>query len=146
MASLYPYFLTIHLICAIIFVGFLFTDVVLLSVLEKKFGTEMADKIKAAIVSRGVKIMPICVILLVLTGGAMITQYISREAGFFDSTLQKLLWLKVGLAGIIVFFVASSILSKFVFKKPLPFGRYIHPIALILGLSIAILAKLAFYL
>lgn len=34
MQTLYPFFLTTHLLCAIVFLGFIFTDVVLLSILR----------------------------------------------------------------------------------------------------------------
>ena len=45
MEAIYPYMLTLHLLCAIIFLGFIFTDVVLLSPLKKALGDELADKI-----------------------------------------------------------------------------------------------------
>lgn len=35
MQTLYPFFLTTHLLCAIVFLGFIFTDVVLLGILRR---------------------------------------------------------------------------------------------------------------
>ena len=78
MDMLYPYFLTIHLICAIIFLGFIFVDVVLLTPIRKILGDEFANQMWSVISKRGGKIMPFCLLVLVLSGGAMISRYIGR--------------------------------------------------------------------
>lgn len=100
MEATYPYILALHLLCAIIFLGFIFTDVVLLSLLSKALGEELVDKIFSLISKRGVKIMPIC--LFLLSGGAMISRYVGTTQGFFDKPLQVLLMIKVVLALCIV--------------------------------------------
>lgn len=146
MQALYPYFLTLHLICAIIFVGYLFCDVLLLSPLKKAFNSETSNKIFNVILKRGVKIMPLCLLLLILSGGAMISHWVGAEKGFFESTLQQLLMLKVALVVIIAGLVVFSLVYRFVLKRANPLSKVIHPIALVLGLCIAILAKMAFYL
>lgn len=146
MQALYPYFLTLHLICAIIFVGYLFCDVLLLSPLKKAFDSETSNKIFNVILKRGVKIMPLCLLLLILSGGAMISRWVGAEKGFFESTLQQLLMLKVALVVIIAGLVIFSLVYRFVLKRANPLGKVIHPIALVLGLCIAVLAKMAFYL
>ena len=73
MQNLYPYAQIVHLFCAIIFVGYLFFDVIILRAASKKMPPELAQKAKQAIGSVAVKIMPICVLLLVLTGGMMMS-------------------------------------------------------------------------
>lgn len=146
MQALYPYFLTLHLICAIIFVGYLFCDVLLLSPLKKAFDSETSNKIFNVILKRGVKIMPLCLLLLILSGGAMISRWVGAEKGFFESTLQQLLMLKVALVVIIAGLVVFSLVYRFALKRANPLGKVIHPIALVLGLCIAVLAKMAFYL
>ena len=144
MDALYPLFLTIHLICAIIFVGFLFCDIVLLTPVRKVLGDDFADKMWCVILGRGEKIMPLCVLMLVLTGGAMMTRWVSPTLGFFGTNLQTLLTIKILLALVIVAMVVTSItLHKLGRKNPL--ANVIHPIALVLGFVIAILAKIAFY-
>ena len=144
MDALYPLFLTIHLICAIIFVGFLFCDIVLLTPVRKVLGDDFADKMWRVILGRGEKIMPLCVLMLVLTGGAMMTRWVSPNLGFFGTNLQTLLTIKILLALVIVAMVVTSItLHKLGCKNPL--ANVIHPIALVLGFVIAILAKIAFY-
>lgn len=144
MDILYPYFLTLHLLCAIIFLGYIFTDVVLLSPIRKLIGDEIADKVFGVISRRGVKIMPICLLLLVLSGGAMISRYVGSLQGFFDTSLQRILMVKVAFALCIVIMVIISLSCKFLgFKNPL--AKIIHPLALVLGAGIVILAKMAFY-
>ena len=145
MEAMYPYFLVIHLVCAIIFLGFIFTDVVLLSVLKKHFGKEMADKIFSAIVSRGVKIMPLCLVLLILTGGAMISRYIGGDKGFFETSMQQFLVVKMIFALCIVLMVIISIGTRFVLKKDSFLDKFIHPLALFFGFLIVLCAKLAFF-
>lgn len=145
MDAIYPYMLTLHLLCAIIFLGFIFTDVVLLSPLRKLLGDEMADKIFNIISSRGIKIMPFCLLLLVLSGGAMISRYVGGMQGFFDTPLQILLMIKVALALCIVCMVVVSLSCKFLGLKN-PLAKNIHKIALILGFFIVVLAKMAFYM
>lgn len=55
MQTLYPFFLTTHLLCAIVFLGFIFTDVVLLSILRRTLG----DNALQNVMKRGTKIMPL---------------------------------------------------------------------------------------
>ena len=146
MDMLYPYFLTIHLICAIIFLGFIFVDVVLLTPIRKILGDEFANQMWSVISKRGGKIMPFCLLVLVLSGGAMISRSIGSEIGYWNTTLQQLLVLKAFLALLIFFAVLVSLTFHYLLKKSNPLAKIIHPLALILGLFIVILAKFAFYL
>ena len=133
MQNLYPYAQIIHLFCAIIFVGYLFFDVIILRVASKKMPPELAQKAKQAIGSVAVKIMPICVLLLVLTGGMMISNWIDN----------KVFMIKFCLAMVIVAAVIVNLSCKFIFKRPSPLGN-IHPIALTLAVAIVLLAKVMF--
>ena len=133
MQNLYPYAQIIHLFCAIIFVGYLFFDVVILRAASKKLPPELAQKAKQAIGSVAVKIMPICLLLLVLTGGMMISNWIDNKA----------FMIKFCLAMVIVAAVIVNLSCKFIFKRPSPLGD-IHPIALTLAVAIVLLAKVMF--
>lgn len=133
MQNLYPYAQIIHLFCAIIFVGYLFFDVIILKAASKKMPSELAQKAKQAIGSVAVKIMPICVLLLVLTGGMMISNWIDN----------KVFMIKFCLAMVIVAAVIVNLSCKFIFKRPSPLGN-IHPIALTLAVAIVLLAKVMF--
>ncbi len=144
MQTLYPYFLSIHLLCAIIFLGFIFTDVVLLSILERQFGKPALEPM----MRRGRKIMPSCVVLLVITGGAMMTRYLDFGSGFeglFGTPLQTLLSIKIALTLGIVCLVINAFFHRLVLKKPNPLGDYTHKIALVFGFFIVVFAKFAFY-
>ncbi|TKX29375.1 copper resistance protein CopD [Campylobacter sp. MIT 12-5580] len=145
MQILYPYFLTLHLLCAIIFLGFIFTDVVLLSRLKKAFGEQKTSEILTPVMKVGVKIMPVCVLLLVLSGGAMMSSYIGFSKGFFDTPLQTLLSIKIILALVIVCFVLNALCFKLVLKRVNPLAAYTHKIVFCLGFVIVILAKFAFF-
>ena len=133
MQNLYPYAQIIHLFCAIIFVGYLFFDVIILRAASKKMPPELAQKAKQAIGSVAVKIMPICVLLLVLTGGMMISNWIDN----------KVFMIKFCLAMVIVAAVIVNLSCTFIFKRPSPLGN-IHPIALTLAVAIVLLAKVMF--
>ena len=133
MQNLYPYAQIIHLFCAIIFVGYLFFDVIILRAASKKMPPELAQKAKQAIGSVAVRIMPICLLLLVLTGGMMISNW----------TDNKVFMIKFCLAMVIVAAVIVNLSCKFIFKRPSPLGN-IHPIALTLAVIIVLLAKVMF--
>ena len=144
MQNLYPYAQIIHLFCAIIFVGYLFFDVIILRAASKKMPPELAQKAKQAIGSVAVKIMPICVLLLVLTGGMMMSNWVgSKAGGYFETNLQVAFMIKFFLAMVIVAAVIVNLSCKFIFKRPSPLGD-IHPIALTFAVLIVLLAKVMF--
>ena len=144
MQNLYPYAQIIHLFCAIIFVGYLFFDVIILRAASKKMPPELAQKAKQAIGSVAVKIMPICVLLLVLTGGMMMSNWVgSKAGGYFETNLQIAFMIKFCLAMVIVAAVIVNLSCKFIFKRPSPRGN-IHPNALTLAVAIVLLAKVMF--
>ena len=116
MQAIYPYAQLIHLICAIIFVGFLFFDVIIFSRAKAKLPAEIAQKAQQAISSVAIKIMPLCVLLLVL---------------------------KVILALLIFAAVATNLTCKFILKRPSPLGN-IHPFAFTAAAIIVIFAKVMF--
>ena len=144
MQNLYPYAQIVHLFCAIIFVGYLFFDVIIFKAACKKMPPELAQKVKQTIGSVAVKIMPICLLLLVLTGGMMMSNWVgSKAGGYFETNLQIAFMIKFFLAMEIVAAVIVNLSCKFIFKRPSPLGN-IHPIALTLAVIIVLLAKVMF--
>ena len=144
MQNFYPYAQIIHLFCAIIFVGYLFFDVIILRAASKKMPPELAQKAKQAIGSVAVRIMPICLLLLVLTGGMMMSYWVgSKAGGYFETNLQVAFMIKFFLAMVIVAAVIVNLSCKFIFKRPSSLGN-IHPIALTLAVAIVLLAKVMF--
>ena len=144
MQNLYPYAQIVHLFCAIIFVGYLFFDVIILRAASKKLPPELAQKAKQAIGSVTIRIMPICLLLLVLSGGMMMSSWVgSKAGGYFETNLQIAFMIKFCLAMVIVAAVIVNLSCKFIFKRPSPLGN-IHPIALTLAVAIVLLAKVMF--
>ncbi|BCX80081.1 copper resistance protein CopD [Campylobacter sp. 19-13652] len=144
MQALYPYAQIIHLFCAIIFLGFVFFDVVIFARAKGDLG-ERFEAVKQAIVKRAIKIMPVCLLLLLLSGGIMMSTWVNRNIGYFDTPLQKIFMIKVALALIIFAGVALS-LSCRALKKPSPkfMQLHFHKFVLVLGFFIVLFAKLMF--
>lgn len=149
MEIVYPILLIIHLFCAIIFLGYIFCDVVLLGLVRKHLGDSWADKTWSVVSPRASKIMPPCLLLLIITGFGMITRYVKFSEGFeslFGSNLQALLTIKMILALITFSMAFFSIFSFYILKKKVFYAKYLHKIALVFGAIIVLLAKLAFIL
>ena len=144
MQAIYPYAQLIHLICAIIFVGFLFFDVIIFSRAKAKLPAEIAQKAQQAISSVAIKIMPLCVLILILTGGMMMSSWVgSKAGGYFASNLQTALMIKVVLAMLTFAAVVTNLTCKFILKRPSPLGN-IHPFAFAAAAVVVILAKVMF--
>lgn len=133
MTQAYPYILTIHLICAIFFIGYLFVDVFILSAIKRK----NPNFDKNLFSSAGVKIMPFIVLLLFLSGGAMIS--------FHLNPLNLIFVIKLVLAFSILSLVVFSLFFHFILKRKNPLTRFIHPFVFVLCILIVILAKLMNY-
>lgn len=144
MQSLYPVFLIIHLFCAIIFVGYLFYDVVFVKIAKKQFLKKNLDPHPFFEVIDGVisQFMPKIVLLLFLSGGLMVSRYF---VGTHFETLQILLITKIILASLILLLIVISLSCHYIFKCKNPLGKHIHSIVLSLAIVIILLAKLMFY-
>ncbi len=147
MLDTYTIVLITHLSSAIIFLGFVFADVMVLGVLKKEFGKEHFQDIKQTIGSRARKIFPLSVLTLLLTGGFMMSKYINSELGMFNTHLQLLLLVKILFASLIISGVGYSLIQRILKKQPHPhFVKHFHKYVLVLGLGIVILAKSMFVL
>ncbi len=145
MEAIYPYANIIHLLLAIIFLGYVFTDTVMISALKDKFGKDTDQKINQTLGAKSFKIFPLSLLVIVLTGGMMMSKYINSNAGLFETTLQKLLVIKITLALIIVLGVLYNLYTKLMKKPKHPFMQeHFHKLVLVLGFFIVVLAKLMF--
>lgn len=138
--------LIIHLLCAILFVGFIFADVVIFGSLLNKYSEEKTKEIKETIYSRGVKIYPIAVLLLIGSGGYMFSKHINSTLGYFQTNLQIILWIKFILVLCIIAGVGYALTTRFLGKQEATFMKNFHLIALVLSIIIVILAKIMFIL
>jgi len=145
MEAIYPYAHVIHLILAIIFLGYVFSDLAVISTLKDKFSKETQKEINQTLGKRSFKIFPLSLLFLVLTGGMMMSKYINSDAGFFQTDLQKLLVFKIVLVLVIVLGVLSNLYVKFSGGKKSNFmENHFHKLVIVLGLFIVIAAKWMF--
>jgi len=145
MEVIYPYVHIIHLILAIMFLGYVFTDLAVISALKNKFDKENQQKINQSLGKRSFKIFPLTLLFLVLTGGMMMSRYINSTVGFAQTDLQKILLFKIVLVLIIVIGVGSNLYVKFTGGTKSNFMQHhFHKLVIILGLFIVIAAKAMF--
>lgn len=145
MDLIYPYTHIIHLVLAIMFLGYVFTDLAVISALKGKFDKENQQKINQSLGKRSFKIFPLSLLFLVLTGGMMMSKYINSTAGFFETDLQKILVFKIVLVLIIVAGVGSNLYVKYTNGTKSNFMQnHFHKLVIVLGLFIVIAAKAMF--
>jgi len=145
MEAIYPYAHIIHLLLAIAFLGYIFTDVIMISSITKRLTGEKKQEINKTLGARSFKIFPISLLIIVLTGGMMMSRYINTEAGLFETGLQKILVFKIILASIIVLGVLSNLFTKFTGRKKTAFMQnHFHKLVLVLGFFIVVSAKYMF--
>ena len=145
MDALYPYVHIIHLMLAIMFLGYVFTDLAVISALKNKFDKENQQKINQTLGKRSFKIFPISLLFLVFTGGMMMSRYINSTAGFAETNLQKILLFKIVLVTIIVIGVGSNLYIKFTGGTKSHFMQnHFHKLVIVLGVFIVIAAKMMF--
>lgn len=145
METIYPYTHIIHLILAIMFLGYVFTDLAVISALKNKFGKDIEQEINQSLGKRSFKIFPISLLFLVLTGGMMMSRYINSTTGFLETDLQKILVFKMALVLIIVLGVLSNLYVKYTHAKKSHFMQnHFHKLIIVLGFFIIVSAKLMF--
>ncbi len=145
MEALYPYTHIIHLILAIMFLGYVFTDLAVISALKNKFDKENQQKINQSLGKRSFKIFPITLLFLVLTGGMMMSKYINSTAGLAETNLQKILLFKIALVTVIVIGVGSNLYIKFTGGTKSNFMQHhFHKLVIVLGFFIVVAAKMMF--
>ena len=145
MEAIYPYVHIIHLILAIMFLGYVFTDLAVISALKNKFSKETQQEINQSLGKRSFKIFPISLLVLVLTGGMMMSRYMNSTLGFFETDLQKILVFKMLLVLVIVLGVSSNLYVKFTKSTKSNFMQnHFHKLVIVLGFFIVVSAKMMF--
>lgn len=146
MASYYGIFLTLHLLCAITFVGAVFFEVLVIEPLEKRLPDGLGARLAEEIPLQVVRFMPYVVLTLFLTGAAMFWVHFSNRPDFFQSKFGLLLSLKVVLALVVLGVFITSMRAMRQGRMTLCRFRYTHRIVAGLMLGIVLLAKGMFYL
>ncbi|MCQ9328529.1 CopD family copper resistance protein [Pelistega suis] len=139
--------LTLHLLCAIIFIGTVFFEVLFLRHIEKRLPKDVMQSLGTAVGGRAKQLMPW--VLLVLFGTGISMGYFHSAAfkqGIMNSHFTILFSIKILLAiSVLIHFISAMILRK----KGLLKGKvshHIHTSVFCHVLLIAILAKAMFYL
>lgn len=103
---------TLHLFAAIMFVGTVFFEVIILEGIRKPVGRDAMRTVESAIGRRARRIMPFVIIVLYSAGIAMAWQYRDVLAHPFDSSFATLLSIKIILAiSVLIHFISAITLS-----------------------------------
>lgn len=144
MAAWYPLFLLLHLSCAIVFIGAVAFEVLVIESLGRHYEAAAMQRLESLVVARVRRFMPAVVALLFLSGFAL---FDIRCDGFacIGSRFGWLLSAKVALAfAVLAVFAASVRASVRGTLDPCRFRRT-HRLVLGLMACIVVLAKLMFY-
>ena len=146
--SVYAIAHIVHLYCAIAFVGGVFFEMLVLSVMHtKRVGREARREVERAMSYRAVRVMPPVVIILFVSGLVMaFNRYIPVLSQPFATSFGTMLALKIFLAFSVLvhFFIAVTKMAR----RTLTVGwsKYIHAVVFTHMLLIVFLAKAMFYL
>ncbi|KRE89066.1 hypothetical protein ASG87_05850 [Frateuria sp. Soil773] len=145
MAAWYPWIVLVHLACAIVFVGAVAFEVLVLEALHKPLGATAMQRLEQAVMARVRRFMPVVVLLLFVSGG-MLFAVRCGGTSCLGSRFGYLLLAKVALAfGVLGVFVNAMWASRRGRMDVCRF-RHTHRIVLALMAGIVFLAKTMFYL
>jgi hypothetical protein len=145
MEAIYPFAHVIHLILAIIFLGYVFSDVFIISAISKVLKGDTKKEVNQTLGKISFKIFPLSLLIIVLTGGMMMSKYINSSAGVFQTDMQKIFIFKIVLALVIVLGVLSNLFVKYTGRTKSNFMiNHFHKLVLVLGFLIVVSAKYMF--
>jgi hypothetical protein len=137
--------LTLHLFAAIMFVGTVFFEVLILEGIRKPVGRETMRSVESAIGQRARRVMPFVIVVLYSAGIGMAWQYRSVLVHPLDSSFATLLSIKIILAiSVLVHFITAVTLGARGKLKSRQV-RFIHASVFCHVILIVFLAKAMFY-
>ena len=145
MSVWYPWIVLLHLSCAIVFVGAVAFEVLVVESLHRHFDGATMQRIEQAVMTRVRRFMPILVIAL-FASGFVLFDIRCDGLGCVGSRFGNLLLLKVLLAfGVLGVFVNAMWVMR---HGKMDVCRFRHTHRFVLGLMVGIvfLAKTMFYL
>lgn len=138
--------ITLHLFAAIMFVGTVFFEVLILEGIRKPVGRDMMRSVETAIGQRARRLMPFVMLVLYGAGISMVWQYREVLAHPFDSSFATLLWIKILLAAsVLAHFITAVTLSARGKLKSQHF-KLVHLSVFCHVVLIVFLAKAMFYI
>lgn len=135
VAAWYPWIVLLHLTCAIVFVGAVAFEVLVVESLHTQFDVATMQRLELAVMARARRFMPVVVVLLFLSGGVL---FDIRCDGFscVGSRFGNLLLTKVLLAfGVLGVFVNAMWAMR---RGGMDVCRFRHTHRVVLGLMIGI--------
>ncbi|MFV2029452.1 CopD family copper resistance protein [Neisseria sp. S1] len=137
----------VHLFCAVIFVGGVFFEALVLSVLHTdKVGREVRREVDRALSYRAPRVMPWVVGLLFISGLAMAHRYAAVLSSPFGSAFAVQLALKILLAFSVLIHFLIAVVKMRRGTLTAAWSKYIHIAVLLHMIAIVVLAKTMFYL
>ncbi len=145
MAAWYPWIVLLHLACAIVFVGAVAFEVLVVESLHKHFDVATMQRLEQAVMARVRRFMPVIVMLLFLSGGVL---FDIRCDGFscLGSRFGNLLLLKVLLAFGVLGIFGNAMWAMRHGRMDVCRFRHTHRVVLGLMVGIVFLAKTMFFL
>jgi hypothetical protein len=145
MLAWYPWIVLLHLACAIVFVGAVAFEVIVVESLHRHFDIVTMQRIEQAVMARVRRYMPV-VVLLLFASGFVLFDIRCDGAACVGSRFGNWLLLKVLLAfGVLAVFVNAMWAMRHG-KMDVCRFKHTHRIVLALMVGIVFLAKTMFYL
>ena len=142
----YPVFLTLHLFAALIFVGTVFFEVLILESVRKHVSADVMRQVERAIGNRARRLMPWVLLVLYGAGISMAWQHRAALAHPLDSSFSMLLTLKIVLAFSVLGHFITAMVSMKRHTMTARRSRFIHLSIFFHMIAIVLLAKGMFYL
>ncbi|MDR3453580.1 MAG: hypothetical protein P4L96_12410 [Rhodoferax sp.] len=142
----YPIFLTLHLFAALIFVGTVFFEVLILESVRKHLPGDVMRQVERAIGNRARRLMPWVLLVLYGAGISMAWQHRVALAHPLASSFSLLLTLKIVLALSVLGHFITAMVSIKRGTMHAKRSRFIHLSIFFHMIAIVLLAKGMFYL
>ena len=147
MSQTYPWAHIVHLLCAIVFVGGVFFELLVLSVLHTSaVDRDARRQVEAALSRRLRRVMPWVILLLFGSGLVMLHRYATLLLPPWQSAFSVQLALKLLLAASVLLHFVLAVTKMRRQTLTAAWSRYIHRAVLLQVVCIVLLAKSMFYL
>ena len=145
MAAWFPWIVLLHLACAIVFVGAVTFEVLVVESLHRNFDAATMQRIEVAVMGRVRRFMPVVVALLFLSGAALFELRCDALA-CIGSRFGNLLLLKVLLAFAVLGVFINAMWASRHGRMDVCRFRHTHRVVFTLMIGIVFLAKAMFIL
>jgi hypothetical protein len=142
----YPIFLTLHLFAALIFVGTVFFEVLILESVRKHLPIDVMRQVERAIGNRARRLMPWVLLVLYGAGISMAWQHRAALAHPLASSFGLLLTIKIALAFSVLAHFITAMVSMKRHTMTARRSQFIHASVFLQVILIVLLAKGMFYI